>query len=119
MAITLGRNTSVSVDGNLVSARNLTISYTAKLIDVNAANERMVQSYNCGYDATLSAEVNDPSDASGAISSIQSGSVVSCSGGASGISFQGVVTSVTETAPVDGVATVVIEARQGRPGLIS
>lgn len=119
MAITLGRKTSVSVDGNLVSARNVTISYTAKLIDVNAANTREVQSYNCGYDATLSAEINDAGEAGGAIGKIQSGSIVTCGGGAAGISFQGVISSVTETAPVDGVCTVVIEARQGRPGLIN
>jgi hypothetical protein len=117
MAITLGRDVSVSIGGSMASARSVSISYTAKLVDVNAWGSDAVQSYSAGYDATASVEINDVADASGAIDNIQSGAVISISGGASGISFQGVISSVTESASVDGVATVVIEARQGRPGL--
>lgn len=117
MAITLGKDCSVSVGGNLVGVREVTIGYTAKIVDVNAYGTRNVESYNAGYDATATVVVIDDQAASTSITKIQNGGTVSISGGAAGFSFTGIITSVSESDPIDGVATITIEARQGRSGL--
>ena len=114
MAITLGKDTSVSVGGTLYSARNLSISYSAKLVEIEAIDSFAVGSIATGYDASMSCEINDPAEAGGSINAIVAGNSISCGGGAAGMGFTGVITSVTESAAVDGVATVVIEAKQTR-----
>ena len=117
MAITLGKDCSVSVGGSLVGVRNVTIGYTVKTIEVNDAYSTLVESKPVAYDAFATIELNDPAGASGMISTLTNGSTVSVSGGAIGVSFTGVITAITESDPIDGVATVVIEARQARAGL--
>lgn len=114
MAVTLGKDCSVSIGGNIVGVRNVTIGYTARTVDVNAWGSNLVESYSVAYDAFATVETNDAAASSGYLSSLASGAFLTISGGAAGFSFDGIVTSVTETDPIDGVATLVIEAKQGR-----
>ncbi len=117
MAITLGKDCSISVGGNIASARSVTISESAKTIDINAYGSRLSEVYSVGYDATVSIELNDSADSTGAFTSCEEGTQVSVSGGSGGWSFTAVVTGVSETFSVDGVATLTIEAKMTRSGL--
>lgn len=117
MAITLGKDCSISIGGNIASARSVTISESARTIDIEAFGSRAVEVYSTGYDATVSVELNDASHASSLFSNLQQGTSVSVSGGTGGWSFQAVVTGISETFSVDGVATLMVEAKMTRTGL--
>ena len=117
MAITLGKDCAISVGGNIASARSVTISESAKTIDINAYGSRQAEVYSVGYDATVSVELNDSADASALFSDLQGGTQISVSGGSGGWSFTAVVTGISETFSVDGVATLTIEAKMTRSGL--
>jgi hypothetical protein len=117
VAITLGKDCSISVGGNIASARSVTISESAKTIDINAYGSRVSEVYSVGYDATVSVELNDSADASVLFSDLQDGTQISVSGGSGGWSFVAVVTGISETFSVDGVATLTIEAKMTRSGL--
>lgn len=115
MAITLGRNCSISVGGNIASARNVTISETAKTIDVEEFGSRVNAAYSVGYDITASIELNDVADVDD--SYITQGTTLTVSGGAGSWSFPAIVTGISETFGVDGVATFTIECRITKEGL--
>ena len=115
MAITLGRNCSISVGGNIASARNVTISKTAKTIDVEEFGSRVNAAYSVGYELTASIEMNDVADVDD--SYITNGTSLTVSGGAGGWSFPAIVTGISETFGVDGVATFTVECRITRVGL--
>ncbi len=117
MAITLGKDCSISVGGNIASARSVTISESARTIDINAYGSRLSEVYSVGYDATVSVELNDSDHASALFSDLQGGTQISVSGGSGGWSFTAVVTGISETFSVDGVATLTIEAKMTRSGL--
>lgn len=117
MAITLGKDCTVTIGENIVSARSVTISESARTIEINEFASRDVAVYSTGYDATVSVEFNDETDASGLITSLQSGGEISVSGGAGGWSFTAVLIGLSETASIDGVATFTAEAKMTRPGL--
>lgn len=117
MAITLGKDCSISVGGNIASARSVTISESARTIDIEEFGSRDNAVYTTGYDATVSVELNDSADASGLFSSLQDGTQVTVSGGTGGWSFTAVVTGISETFSVDGVATLTVEAKGTRPNL--
>lgn len=117
MAITLGKDCSISVGGNIASARNVTISGSARTIDVEQFGSRVNAVYSVGYDATVSVELNDGADTSGLFDSLQDGTEITVSGGTGGWSFPAVVTGISETFAVDGVATFTIEARMTTTGL--
>ena len=117
MAITLGRNCSISVGGNIASARSVTISESARTIDIEEFGSRYSSVYSTGYDASVSVELNDGADASGLFTSLQNGTSITVSGGTGGWSFPAVVTGISETFGVDGVATFTIEARMTKEGL--
>ena len=117
MAITLGKDCSVSVGSNIVSARSVTLTESARTIDVNQFGSRYAAVYSTGYDASVSVEFNDSSDASGLFTSLHNGDLVSVTGGAGSWSFDAVVTGLSETASVDGVATFTVEARLTIDGL--
>ena len=56
MAITLGRNCTVSVGGTVTSARNATFTETARTIDVNEFGSRHSTVYSTGWDASCTVE---------------------------------------------------------------
>ena len=115
MAITLGKDCSISLGGNIASARSVTLTETARTIDVEAFGSRLVEVYNTGYDATVSVELNDASDVD--FSLLENGDEVTVSGGSGGWSFPAVVTGIAETFSVDGVATFSVECKMTRTGL--
>ena len=117
MAITLGKDVTVTVGEEIVGVRSATISESARTIDIEAFGSRFVEVYNTGYDATVSLEINDSESLSGLFASCQDGTEVTVSGGAGGWSFPAVVTGISETASVDGVATFTVEARMTRSGI--
>lgn len=115
MAITLGKDCTIAVGGNIASARNVTLSHTARTIEVNAFGERLVEVYSTGYDASVTVEMNDSDDASAA--DLQTGGQITVSGGSGAWSFPAVVTAISETFSVDGVATFNVECKMTRGGL--
>ena len=115
MAITLGKDCSISLGGNIASARSVTITESARTIDIEAFGSRMVEVYNTGYDATVSVELNDSSDIN--FDLLENGTSITVSGGSGGWSFPAVVTGIAETFSVDGVATFSVECKMTRTGL--
>lgn len=117
MAITLGKDCAIAVGANIVSARNVTVSESVTTIEVEEFGSRINAVYSTGYDASVSVELNDSADATSLITTLQAGTSVTVSGGTGGWSFPAVVTGVSETFSVDGVATFTIEAKITRTGL--
>ena len=118
MGITLGKDASVSIDGNPVAGvRNVTFTSTARTIDIEAYASRFVEVYSTGRDASVSMECNDSEAIGDLLTALNNGTEVSVSGGEGGFSFDAVITSVSETAPIDGVVTYQIEAKMTRTGL--
>jgi hypothetical protein len=115
VAITLGKDCSISVGGAIGSARNVTFTGNARTIDIEEFGSRFDSVYSTGYSLSVSFEFNDSSDLS--FEQLLQGSEISVSGGAGGWSFPAVVTSISETDPIDGVATFNVECRLTREGL--
>jgi len=117
MAILLGRNCAVTVGGNGASARNVTFQMNAKTIEVEEFGVRAAAVHSIGWDATVSVELNDASDLGTIIADLRDGKTLSVSGGAGGWSFTAVPVSISESDPVDGVATFSVECKLARTGL--
>lgn len=117
MAITLGKDCFVSVGGNIASARNVTISGSARTVDVEEFGSRVNAVYSTGYDYSVSVELNDGADAAGLFAVLEYGTEIAVGGGSGGWGFPAVVTGISETFAVDGVATFTIEAKMTRSGL--
>jgi hypothetical protein len=117
MAVTLGKDCSVSVGGAITSARNVSFTSTAKTIDIDPYGSRGFPVYSVGYDTTVVVEFNDNTSAGGIWTNLENGSQISVSGGAGSWSFDAVVTGISETDPIDGVATFTVEAKLTRQGL--
>jgi hypothetical protein len=118
MAITLGKDCSISLDGGYItSARNVTLTESARTIDVNAYGSRYAAVYNTGYECTVSVELNDSDDLGTAFSHMSAGTTFTVSGGASGFSFLAVLTGISEADPIDGVATFTLEGKMTDPRL--
>ena len=117
MAITLGKDCTVAVGGTLVGVRNVTFSETARTIDIEEYGSRYASVYNTGFDASVSCELNDSASVSGLFTAMQNGTEVTVSGGSGGWSFPAVITGISESDPIDGVATFTVEARMTKSGL--
>ncbi len=117
MAITLGKDCTISIGGNIASARNVSLSYSVRTIDVEEYGSREAAVYPVGVEATVSVEFNDTADLTGAYSLVTAGTPITVSGGAGAWSFLAVITSISESDPIDGVATFQVEARLTRAGL--
>lgn len=115
MAITLGKDCSISIGGNIASARSVTLTHTARTIDIEAAGSREVEVYSTGYDATVVVELNDGGDVDASL--LRNGSTITVSGGSGNWSFPAVVTGISESFSVDGVATFTVECKATRSGL--
>lgn len=119
MAITLGKDCTIRLDGGTItSARNVTLTESARTIDVNPYGSRYAATYSTGYECTVSVELNDAADLGTAFQKMHSGGTFEVSGGASGFSFIAVLTGITETDPIDGVATFTLEGRMTDPRLV-
>ena len=117
MAITLGKDATVSVGGSIVGVRNVTFSSTARTIDIEAYGSRFAEIYQTGLDASLSMECNDDTSVSGLFTSLNNGTQVTVTGSPGGWSFPAVITSISSSASIDGVVTFQVEAKMTRNGL--
>lgn len=117
MAITLGKDATVSVSGAIVGVRNVTFSSAARTVDVDEYGSRFVSVYQTGRDASVSMEVNDDTSLSGLFDAHANGAEVTVTGTPGGWSFPAVITSISSNASVDGVVTFQVEARMTRSGL--
>jgi hypothetical protein len=119
VAITLGKDCSIMLDGGYIfSARNVTLTESARTIDVNPYGSRYAATYNTGYDCTVSVELNNASDLGTAFEKMHTGGTFSVWGGAAGFSFLAVMTGISESDPVDGVATFTLEGKMTDPRLV-
>ena len=118
MAITLGKDCAIFLDGGFIaSARNVTLTESARTIDVNPYGSRYSAVYSTGYECAVSVELNDAYDLGSAFSKMHTGGTFEVSGGAAGFSFTAVLTSISESDPIDGVATFTLEGRMTDPRL--
>ncbi len=117
MAITLGKDATVSVGSSVVGVRNVTFSSSARTIDIEEYASRFASVYQTGRDASLSMEVNDDTSMSGLFASLNNGTEVTVSGSPGGWSFPAVITSISSNASIDGVVTFQVEAKITRSGL--
>jgi len=117
MAITLGKDATVSFGGEVTGVRNVTFSSTAKTIDVEEYGTRAAYVYSVGQDAVVTMELNDDSGVSGLLGDLIAGDEINVSGGQAGWAFTAVITAVNESASVDGVVTFSLEARMTKSGL--
>ena len=121
MAITLGKDCKIRLgnqEGTFIgSARNVSLSYSVRTIDVEEYGSREAAVYPVSVEAAVSVEFNDESDLTGAYSLVTAGTEITVAGGAGEWSFLAVVTSISESCPIDGVATFTVEARLTRAGL--
>ena len=117
MAITLGRNCTVSVGGTVTSARNATFTETARTIDVNEFGSRNSTVYSTGFDGSCTVEFIDAADAGVMVAAMESGEQVTVSGGAGGWSFPAIVTNFGETDPLDDVVAFTVELKRTKDGL--
>lgn len=117
MAITLGKDATVSVGGSVVGVRNVTFSSAARTIDIEAYGSRFVEVYQTGRDGSLSMEVNDDTSVSALFTALNNGTQVTVSGNPGGWSFPAVITSISSSASIDGVVTFQVEAKMTRSGI--
>lgn len=119
MAITLGKDCTIVLAGHVIaSARNVTISESARTIDVNAYGSRYAAVYSTGYDCSVSIELNDPNDIGNiGFLLLHTGQRFTVNGGAMGFSFQAVCTGITETDPLSDAVSCTIEAKMTDPRL--
>lgn len=117
MAILLGKDATLNVNGVVAGVRNVTWSESARTIDVEEYGSRIKAVYSTGYEATVSMELNDDGSVFAAIGRLQDGTEVTVSGGGGGWAFPAVVTSIQETDSIDGVVTYQIECKITISGL--
>jgi hypothetical protein len=115
VAITLGKDATLSVGGNIASVRNVTWTANARTFDVDEYGVRESAAYSTGYDYAVSFEFNDDGDLDGSL--LFDGTDVTISGGQGAWSFLGIVTGISETDSIDGVVTYQVECRGTRGGL--
>lgn len=118
MAITLGKDCSIVLDGGqILSARNVTLTESARTIDVNPYGSRYAGVYSTGYECSVSVELNDEADLGTAFQRMHTGGTFQVTGGAAGFSFLAVMTGISETDPIEGVSTFTLEGRMTDPRL--
>lgn len=117
MAITLGKDGSVSIGSAIVGVRNVTFSSSARTFDIEEYGSRFSSVYSTGRDGVVSMECNDDASIGAIATALNNGNEVTVSGGSGGWSFPAVITSLSETAAVDGVVTFQVEARMTKGGL--
>jgi len=118
MAITLGKDCTISFDGSTItSARNVTLTESARTIDVNRFGSRYAATYSTGYECSVSVELNDSEDLASLFTAMHTGSTFQVSGGAGSFLFTAVMTGISETDSIDGVATFTIEGKMTDPKL--
>lgn len=117
MAITLGKDATIQFGGEVVGVRDITISQSARTIDIEEYGIRNNAVYSTGFDTSISMELNDDESVGPIVQAMADGTAVTVQGGAGGWLFDAVITGISERAALDGVVTFQIEARMTKPGL--
>jgi len=117
VAIVLGKDCTVSVGGTIASARNVSFSASVRTIDVNEFGSRYQTVYPTGYEMSAQIEFNDSADIGSVMGWIESGTCVTVSGGAAGWSFPAIITSFSESDPLDSAVAFSVEAKMTKQGL--
>lgn len=115
MAITLGRDCTLAVNGGSASARSVTASESTEEIQVRPFGSREVCTYTTGYSLEVSVESIDDGFYDSAIGWCEAGTEVTVSG--TGYSFTGVVTSVSDSQPLDSVRSFTVVFKRTYAGL--
>ena len=117
MAITLGKDATLTVGDVIASVRNVTWTATARTIEIEEYGSREQAVYSTGWAATVSFEINDDGDMD--LDLLLDGTLVAVTGGEAGWSFDAVVTGISETNPLDGATSWTVECALTRSGLRS
>ena len=117
MAITLGKDCSISVNGAIVGVRDVQLSASARTIEVEEYGSRFSAVYQTGFSETVTIEMNDDATMPGVVDGIVQGLELMVIGGQGGWNFPAVVTSISESNPLDGVTTFSFTAQRTRSGL--
>jgi hypothetical protein len=115
LAITLGKDATLTVGTSVTSVRNVEWTATARTLDVEEYGSRYATAYSTGWDASVSFEVLESSECQ--LARLTAGELVAISGGVGSWSFDAIITSVSESNPLDGVTSYQVEARMTRASL--
>jgi hypothetical protein len=116
VAISLGKQATVTVGSITAGARDVTVDETARELEfgVHGVRDRFV--YTTGY--TLSVQVELIDDAVTALFPVlQQGTEISITVSPGGGAFTAVVTNVAQSSTLDGLTTWRITAKKTYPGL--
>jgi hypothetical protein len=114
MAITLGKDCTISINGGaVVGVRSVTAEESVTEQEFVPYGSRLSHVYPTAYGVTVSLEtINDSYDFATAL---EAGTELNVVG--TGFSFVGVVTSVSDSQPLDGVRTFSVTMRRTYAGL--
>lgn len=116
MAITLGRDCTIKVDGaGVVGVRTVTAEESVTEHEFTPYGSRESAVYPTAYGVSVSFETIDDSQVGTFSGYAENGTEVSVFG--TGFSFSGVVTSVSENQSLDGVRTISVTLKKTYPGL--
>ena len=116
MAITLGKDATLTLGfGLVVGVTDVQYSAEVRTIDIDRYGSRFVETYSTGVGETLTFTVNDNQWAGTIASYLKSGESFLVEGGQGGWSFFAVITSVSESDPLDGVVTLTVTCRRAAP----
>ena len=116
MAITLGRDCTLTVGGStVVEVRQVTADETVTEQEFTPYGSRESHVYPTAYGLSVSFETIDDSQAGTFASYAENGTEVAVAG--TGFSFTGVVTSISENQNLDGVRTISVTIKRTYSGL--
>jgi hypothetical protein len=115
VAITLGKDATLTVGDSIASVRNVQFRASSRTIEVEEYGQRESHVYSTGWSASVSFEINDDADMD--LELLLDGTLVNVSGGEAGWSFDAIVTEISESNPLDGVTTWQVECALTRSGL--
>lgn len=101
MAISLGRDCTISVNGGAASARDVTATESAEEIEIRPYGSREILKYSIGYTLEVSVEFIDDALYDSAVGWCEAGTEVTVTG--TGFSFTAIVASVSDRQPLDDV----------------
>lgn len=111
MAVTLGKDCSISGVGSNAVVRSVTISTSAKEIECHPFGTRTVYAHAVGHSTTIDVEmIDDPN----LWNALRAGTAISISAAGGTGSF--IVTGITRNEPLDDVVTMNITAKSAFPG---
>lgn len=114
MAITLGKDCTLSINGNaVVGVRNVTAEESVTEQEFTEYGSRLSRVYPTAYSLSVSIETID--DAFDFPAALEAGTELAVVG--TGFSFTGVVTSVSDSQPLDGPRSFSVTMKRTYAGL--